>query len=189
MLRIGMSGTGGVGKTTVLNAIMDKYPHLVRPTSSAREVFAELGITEADQRNMKPDHLLELQEKITSHWLIQFTQLYHLESVWDRTMLDHYAYGMVRNHKSVDDTWLFNRESLLIDNLRRYSHFFYFPQPKTWEPKPDPARDPAPGTRKLVDLTMKGYLLNSSTKIHYVPTDSHPEQVVDYVLNILKDTE
>lgn len=185
MLRIGMSGTGGVGKTTVMNAIMETYPHLARPVSSARAVFAELGITEIDQRNMSDEALLELQEKITGHWLQQFHELFYRDSAWERTMLDHYAYGMVRNHKAVGQAWLSRREELLRDNLRSYTHFFFFPQPKTWEPQPDGVRDPAPGTRKLVDLTMKGYLLTSPVKVHYVSTDMPPKQVIDFVLNVI----
>lgn len=184
MLRVGMSGTGGVGKTTVLNAIMDKYPHLQKPISSPRYVFAKAGITEADQINMSEEAKFELQEQIAAHMLQQFDEIKG-DSVWDRTMLDRYAYGMVRNHSMITQAWLDKYIVYIEDNLASLSHFFFFPQPTTWEPRPDGLRDPSPGTRKLVDLTMKGYLLNRNIRVNYVPTDAYPEEVVDYVLGII----
>lgn len=185
-MKIGMSGTGGVGKTTVLKAILAEFPELKVPVSSAREVFKERGITEAAQREMSPEQLLELQEAITRHWWQQQLDL-GPNSIWDRTMLDHYAYGVVRNHQSADRDWLFLKEHQVRENLASYSHFFFFPQPKTWEPAPDLMRDPAPATRKLVDLTMEGFLAsNSNIKAYRVPTDERPEEVVRQVLRTIR---
>jgi hypothetical protein len=184
-MKIGMSGTGGVGKTTVLKAILESYPDLKIPVSSAREIFKERGITEAAQRTMNAEQLMELQEAITAHWWKQQQEL-GLHSIWDRTMLDHYAYSVVRNHQAADRDWLLRKESQVQENLRSYSHFFFFPQPRTWEPAPDPVRDPAPATRKLVDLTMEGFLAgNPGLEVHRVPTDLPPDEVVRFVLETL----
>lgn len=184
-MKIGMSGTGGVGKTTVLKAIVEEFPYLEVPVSSAREVFKERGITEAAQRDMSPEQLLELQEAITEHWWQQQRDLGQF-SIWDRTMLDHYAYGVVRNHQTADRDWLKRKEAEVQMNLATYSHFFFFPQPKTWEPAPDPVRDPSPATRKLVDLTMEGFLSsNPDIKVYRVPTDEKPDEVVRQVLNTI----
>lgn len=181
MLRIGMSGTGGVGKSTVLSAILDKYPHLQKPVSSPRYVFAQYGITEADQLKMSEQEKFLIQEKIADHMLLQFGTIKG-DAVFDRTMLDRYAYGMVRNHSLINKHWLNRYDFLIAENIKSLSHFFFFPQPVTWEPKPDGMRDPSPGTRKLVDLTMKAYLPRLNTKVHYVPTDESPEKVVEFVL-------
>jgi hypothetical protein len=185
-MKIGMSGTGGVGKTTVVNAILEEYPNLQVPVSSAREIFKHWGITEASQREMSPEQLLDLQEAITGHW---WTQQYKLgdNSIWDRTMLDHFAYGIVRNHKSVDKRWLDHKKDQTKRNLKSYSHFFFFPKPRSWEPKADGVRDPSPGTREMVHLVMAGFLADEmpGMMIHYVPTDVSQEKVVNFVLDRL----
>lgn len=184
-MKIGMSGTGGVGKTTVLKAIIEEFPELRVPVSSAREIFKMRGITEIDQRNMNSEQLLDLQEAIVSHWRQQQDELGR-PSIWDRTALDHYAYQLMRNHGGLDKNWLLRKEASVQENLSSYSHFFFFPQPKTWEPALDPMRDPAPATRKLVDLAMEGFLAsNSFIKVHRVPTDKSSDEVVQFVLDAL----
>lgn len=184
-MRIGMSGTGGVGKSTVLEAIKLKYPHLKQPLSSAREVFKRRGIGETSQRHMTPEALIALQEEISTHWLHQF-QTIEGDSVWDRTFVDHYAYGLVRNHQYATKTWIKNRKEITLNTLSQLTHFFFFPIPQTWEPPLDSIRDPAPGTRLLVHHTMDSFLISEGIAHYRVPTDEPKEKVIEFVLDKIK---
>jgi hypothetical protein len=186
-MKIGFTGTGGTGKTTAATQLLDKLEaqfgvKAIIPNSAARAVFNRRGITEAAQNAMTPEQAAELQAEIWAEREAQEESLRTEDTVWDRTLLDHFIYALMRTGVSVDKIILRKMEEKVARNLASYDLLVHFPLPE-WEPEVDPLRDPAQGLRHLISLGISGYL--AETKIPHIRITKEAHRSPDATTNFL----
>ena len=179
--RIGFTGAGGTGKTTVLNALdrnefVKSLPRLSSPT---RLVYARWGITEADQLHMTGDEKLRLQMEI-------FEERVRAEDnvgetfLSDRTLLDNYAYCLFRNYEMIDRHSLDMLESQVRANLKLYTHIFYFPI--LFDPPSDGFRQTGYAYNRMIDSIIHAFLSRNGVAAYTVPMGS-PEERAHFILS------
>lgn len=179
--RIGFTGAGGTGKTTVLNVLdLNEYVRgLPRLSSPTRAVFARWGITEADQESMTPDDKLRLQMEIFSE-RVSAEERVGDTFLSDRTLLDNYAYCLFRNYERLDRHSLELLESQVQANLKLYTHIFYFPI--LFDPPSDGFRQVGFAYNRCIDSIIQSFLTRNRVASFVVPMGT-PEERARFVLN------
>jgi hypothetical protein len=125
--KIGFVGTGGVGKTSVADLLRvdPTVPEQFIP-SIVRGVFSELGVTtEAQQLSMSEAKKWELQRTLFHRKCQQDWE--HAHGIFDRTPVDHFAYGLYRCGGYITRTQLRFLKSLVLKYSKQYDVIFYFP--------------------------------------------------------------
>lgn len=137
---IALCGTGGTGKTTVLNALADAlqkadYPFAVF-TSVSREYFALQGLAkEAEYKALELEDKSSFQAGMMQFYikrLLEFIETHpDAKVLCDRSIFDHFAYWTLCG--SVD--WI--TYSHLYEAVKSYCAFvdrlFYFPYPSPFQ--------------------------------------------------------
>lgn len=187
-MKIGFSGTGGVGKTTAATTLSQRYGWTL-PPSAARTVLKEWGITEAQQAGMTKAELWDLQMGIWAERQRQedyYTSIGE-ETIWDRTLLDHLGYAMLRAGASITQEIYPTLEQRVLDNLATYDLFVFFPKPR-WQPAVDEMRDPAEGFRCIHHFALLGFLTEWVPNFISVPPEAHAtkEGTVDFLVGQIK---
>jgi thymidylate kinase len=144
--RIGLTGAGGVGKTTVFNLLNDV--DLPKLGSVTRRVWNRWGITEADQENMSPEDRLKLQFDIFAEREKAELEIGD-DFISDRTLLCHYAYCVFRNYGLITDKEFEDLELRVVANLSTYDWIFYFPM--TFTPHSDGLRQTGNAYNACID--------------------------------------
>ena len=156
-MRIGHCGTGGTGKTTLAKALAEVLNLDFRP-SVVREVFAEFGWTEANQRKATPEENWRLQREIFERKIFQ-DQRFGKDVIMDRTPIDHLAYCLFRCEEALDEQLLRDLEAQAAEEVQKYDLIIYHPIP-SWKPKDDGMRENSFAYRTIIDKLIVGYLLD-----------------------------
>lgn len=162
-MRIGFTGTGGTGKTTVLRLISDRLEQahgIGALPSVTRSVFERFGLTESDQESMDPFQRLELQLAIMDARRKAESEAGGFVS--DRTLADSVAYMLVRCYQSMDAEMLESVLDELSQNLASYDLIVYFPI--EFVPEPDGVRQDGEAYRYLHDSVLKRLLADYAPK-------------------------
>ena len=155
-LRVGFTGAGGTGKTTSALFIANEFGIPVSKSAS-RIIYEAKEISEEDVRTTySNEQKWELQKEILN---IKIENDRGYTYVADRTVLDHYAYGLSYCSGFLNNdqfTWF----DEIIHNLMlsTYSHIFYFPW-GFWTPdKSDGIRQDRMSWQSQIDAIIVGYL-------------------------------
>jgi len=154
-MRIGHTGTGSTGKTTLAKALADVLDLDYRP-SVVREVFAEFGWTEENQRKATPADCWRLQEEIFNRKLYQDKRMGR-DVVFDRIPIDHLAYCLFRCEAILTEEQLRSLEQRTQDETRKYDVVIYHPIPP-WPPEEDGLRETTYPYRAIIDNLILAYL-------------------------------
>jgi len=183
-MRVGFIGVSGTGKTTVMN-LMAEQGYRVKP-SLIRDFFTKSGRVEADQDKMTPQEVWDLQKSIFD-WKVEY-DMESLEgnSIYDRTLLDHYVYCLHRCSSIMSVSVAESMKLLVKENLSRYTHLFYFPCSTKWSTE-DGFRQI--GTIQIAqDLMIQGFTGELFGKTVYPMPFMTPEERVKYILDIVHPT-
>lgn len=139
-MKIGFTGAGGTGKSTVLEHLLSdakftQCPPVLRSTT--RQVYERWGIDEAAQERMTPEDRYRLQNDIFENRLAN-EQNYKDGFISDRTLLCNYAYCVFRNYTMIGNEEFAALEGKVAANLMAYDVLIYFPMYFT--PAPDGMR-------------------------------------------------
>lgn len=140
--RICMTGTGGTGKSTVMDEIRRIVPFQALPSVS-RGCHEKLGMTEADQFTASPERLWELQraifdakDKLDDRANKSVTTLYGADRpeqvtgyVSDRSLVCSLAYTFQRSAPFMTDEIVKTWTERTYSDLRRFDVVAYFPYP------------------------------------------------------------
>lgn len=179
--RIGFTGTGGTGKSTVLNLIKDDAETELGTKllpSVARKVFAEFDANESDQDSWSPHKKLDLQLAIIRARMDAESETGSFIS--DRTMIDHFAYTVFRCYDSVSDEVFDSLMKDVKDNLANYDFVFYFPI--HFVPPSDGMRQDGEAYRYAIDSIIRAALTDLGVSYLTVPAGT-PEERAEYVRN------
>jgi hypothetical protein len=125
-VRVGFTGAGATGKSTVIReiALLSDCPPIL--TSVARGVFAERGLSsESQQDAMTPAERWDLQMEIFDR---QFALERSCDSyVTERTSLCRLAYCVFRNGTAMSDGDWERLSGEVESDMRSYDAVFYFP--------------------------------------------------------------
>lgn len=173
-MKVAFTGAGGVGKTTLCNALSATLGWSYIP-GVARTVYAELNVRGEDaQKSLTPKQTLAFQKIIIERKLQQDLNL-PAQCLLDRTVIDHFAYILmwsidVAERKDIDDL-----EKQTVDGLAAYDRIFYVPLPR-WRPPHDPARTDDEARKQTLDLTIRGFLNRHNINYLVVPDLSLEER-------------
>lgn len=182
-MKIGFVGAGGTGKTTTVKLIENFIPETYFP-SVLRKIFAEEGITEAQQRHMSKHDKWRLQKKFFDAKVQQDHE--QPNGLFDRTLLDHVAYCLFRCDDAIADTTLKSMLIVTEENMRKYDLLFYFPLYGTWEVPADGLRENHLAYQSAIDLLMQGLLVKFGLRYIRVP-DGAPDQRAQAVLKSIQE--
>lgn len=182
-MKIALTGTGGAGKSTLAALLAKELKEECVP-GVMRTVMKEEGIVEADQYKMSDQQKYELQVKGFTARLLQEDQV--KDGIFDRTLLDHYAYILTRCAPMVTQEVVEGFHGLIDNTLVTYDMVVYCPL-YNWNFQHDGLRDVKYGPRLAVDLIIRGYLDRLFGKIPLIVLgDCSPEQRLKDVLGGLK---
>lgn len=135
-MKIGCTGAGGTGKTTIATMLAEKLNLPFFP-SVVRGVYQSFGLTEKDNGSLTPDQMEILQ--LTILRARQEEEKKYTEFISDRTLIDHVAYAIYvcEFTKQEVERW----RTVLEKNLSQYDAILYFPVEDGWFPEEnDPFR-------------------------------------------------
>lgn len=176
-MKIGFTGAGGTGKTTVLNVIAERFPDVPILGSPIRDVYKRWGISEIDQEKMSFDEKLKLQEDIYQTRYAKEIE-YGNHFISDRTILDHYCYQQIRCYDAMDQEMFDQKTSEIKENLLSYDLIFYFPI--TFKQSGDDVRYANPVFQNMIDNFIIASLIKMKIPNLVVPFGT-PEQRADYI--------
>jgi len=152
-MRIGISGAGSTGKTTVMRMVAEKLNMPMLP-SVVRGVFARHGLNEKDQLNMLPSEAWELQHEIfeariaAEHATPSF--------ISDRTLVDHMAYCLFRASGAIPDEASDVYMEIMRDSVKAYDAIFFLRPLNVITTKEDGFRQNGKGYEIAMDILMRG---------------------------------
>jgi len=153
--------------------------------SLIRDFFKQTNRTEADQNNMPIEEVWELQKSIFD-WKVEYDRLEHEgETVYDRTLLDHYIYCLQRCGHIIPPSIEAAMHILVSQNLNRYTHLFYFPN--NLLPNREDGFRQIGTIQRAQDLMIRGFLneIPEEREIPLVPMGTVEERI-DYILKAVK---
>lgn len=114
-LRIGVIGSHGVGKTTLVNEISEQLK--LKPIT---EVARNYDVNSKDKET-----LLKVQNLILNHQMLEESTLCNKGFISDRTTIDNLAYFILNTESTRAE--LGKYLEIAISNIDNYSHIFYIP--------------------------------------------------------------
>jgi len=154
-MRVGHTGTGSTGKTTLAKELASILDLDYKP-SVVREVFAQFGWTEENQRRATPEECWRLQEEIFNRKLYQDKHMGR-DVIFDRTPIDHLAYCLFRCEPILSEEQLRSLEQRAQEEIRNYDIVIYHPIP-SWPPEEDGLRETTYPYRVIIDNFILAYL-------------------------------
>lgn len=180
-MRIGMTGAGGTGKTTVLNILTERYPDIPVLPSPIRSVYARWGINEEDQEKMSFEEKLKLQEDIYQTRFATEDEYGH-SFISDRTVLDHFCYQQIRCYAAMTQEMLDQKRKQIKQNMKKYDLICYFPI--TFTPQGDDIRYGNPVYQNMIDNFIFGEINKLGLSVLTVKAGS-PEDRADYIAKFI----
>jgi hypothetical protein len=176
-MKIGFTGTGGTGKTTLTEQLKDTWSELglEKLPFEMRAILAgaHFNITsEYDLLNLSQDELYILQHSAINHRFI-------VEDTWsvnswfsDRTALDHFAYiiNWVGPTRMNNDLYT-HLSNAVCASLQQYDGIFYCP--KSIFHQPDGIRLDRELYHHMVDKTIHGFL--QDWNVPHITLECKPE--------------
>lgn len=150
-MRIGISGTQNIGKSTVIKDFMGKWDMYTTPEVSYRDVLLEKGLP------CNQETTPETQTIIMNHICDQVLSTHRLEDIiTDRTPYDCLAYSLWANAKGVegfDDTYIQQQINIAREASSCYDIIFHIPIVKEHDIPivEDGLRDTDPQYREEID--------------------------------------
>ena len=185
MIKIGMAGAHGTGKTSMANAMLEMkaFSKSVLVPSTARQI-KEYGYPinrEATELSQLLVPLLRMvdeyenEEKASNEALIS-----------DRTLVDSLAYTMYQNDHVWESGALieFVSRRLTEMHMASYDYVLYFPI--YWDGVQDGVRDPDENYRRAIDANVLSILELMNIKYLQVPNIS-PERRAEWFLRVLQE--
>lgn len=124
-MRIGISGTQNIGKSTVIKDFLQRWPMYEKPEKSYRDILTEKGLP-CNQKTTP-----ETQTIIMNHMCDQVMFAKRLDNIiTDRTPYDALAYSMWANAKGVEgftDEYIQTQISLAREASSFYDIIFHIP--------------------------------------------------------------
>lgn len=179
-MKIGFTGSGGSGKTSVVTFLRGCYPTIPFLPSPARAIFAKWGITEEEQEHMSLEDKIALQNEIYEARFLQEIEYPNFMS--DRTLLDNFAYHVFRCYQGITTAEYVEFHKRTVENLKSYDHIFYFPMLEIVEE--DEFRYAAASYQTMIDSIIYAFLLKNNIKFHHVPHGT-PEERATWMKGII----
>ena len=175
-MKVGFTGTGGVGKTTVMQRVCEsgKFAGHIQPLPSVMaEVIARHGIQSEQSLETFPP------EKLRKFQLDGFFTRVNQENMWskksylaDRTLLDHFAYIISWCGVAwVDDILSSSLLNQIHKSLGQYDAIFYFPMRVFHNPSSE-KRISRTLYHEMVDQVIYSFLKTHNITHFTVGTDS-----------------
>lgn len=186
--RIGFIGSGGTGKTTVAEKILEARPDFQLMPSAPRAVMAKRGLRDNMLRTLPPDVALDLQREIWRQKVKQEQEWKDYKYIADRTLLDHFAYVLYRaGHVIVTPEELREKEEAIRRDLLTYDLVYFFPTGEFLPPRDD-FREHSAGYFHALDTIMRGLIakLDTEDRVCQIRTGS-PAERAQQVLTHLTD--
>ena len=100
---------------------------------------------------------IHLQQQILQEKLRQDLEV--VEGIFDRSILDHYAYILYWCTQNLTDSVVRGLEEVVRNGLIRYDALVYFPMPH-WTPDEDEMREGGLAKRRVMDAIIRGLLVS-----------------------------
>lgn len=184
MIKIGMAGAHGTGKTSMANAMikMQAFSKSVIVPSTARQI-KEYGYPinrEATELSQLLVPLLRMVDEYEAEPGAENEAL-----ISDRTLVDSLAYTMYQNDHVWESGALveFVSRRLTEMHMNTYDYVLYFPI--YWDGVEDGVRDPDEEYRRAIDTNILSILELMNIRYFQVPNIS-PEMRAEWVLGIIQ---
>jgi AAA domain len=178
-MRIGISGAGATGKSTVMQMVAAELGIPMLP-SVVRGVFARHGLNEKDQLNMLPSEAWELQREIFEARIAAEHATPNFIS--DRTLVDHMAYCLFRASGAIPDEASDSYMAIMHESLKTYDAVFFLSPIATITRKRDGFRQNGKAYEIAMDILMRGLY----DYIQYYPHPVRSASAEDRVDEIIK---
>lgn len=185
MIKIGMAGAHGTGKTSMANAMLktEAFSKSILVPSTARQI-KEYGYPinrEATELSQLLVPLLRMVDEYENEAKAANEAL-----ISDRTLVDSLAYTMYQNDHVWESGALieFVSRRLTEMHMATYDYVLYFPI--YWDGVQDGVRDPDENYRRTIDSNVLSILELMNIKYLMVPNVS-PEQRAEWFLQILQE--
>lgn len=203
---VAFSGAGGVGKTSVLNALRDELENhniAAEIGGSVTRAFYQLHGIEGEgdyMRNLLPKDRLIFQLGMCDYFLKDFyakaidTTKQQVLLICDRTSLDHLAYCISSCYETSDFNLDIYRQycAKVKEYFRRVHLYVYFPYPMSWtkEVDPDTFRFAPPAKNLAIAglITSHWHLISPPTRIIAV-RDVGVDKRVEHIMQIMQYQE
>lgn len=185
-VKIGLTGAGGTGKTTVMRLVA-KALGVPELPSVVRGVFEDFGVKhEAEQLAWQTERKWQLQRAIFDRRL-KVESEYPNGFISDRTILDHLMYCYIRAAEAVSDATALDLESMVVENLRSYDVLVFFPAGQ-FVPSDDGFRQEGLAYQMLQDCFLRGFLDRHRIR-HLQVEPGTPEQRARHVVKQIQWVE
>jgi len=160
-MKVGFVGSGGTGKSTVLELFEDKSPFSVLHSRN-RELWKKKGWKEVSQLQRDPEDVLEFQKELFLAKLEQDNGIRdRLEEgeviICERTLLCHYVHILYRCADVISDNMVRSYEALALENVSGLDLLVHFPL-TDYEDRSDGLRQMNFAYRRSIDFLYKGVL-------------------------------
>jgi predicted ATPase len=155
-MKIAISGTQNVGKTTYVNDFLKNWPNYVTPSKSYRDYIKEKNLSHSKEAD-------ETTQKIILDALIDQAQEYSKDDnvIFDRCVLDNLAYSSWLNlNGKVSDNFLDQTRIIVREFLSTFDIIFFLPLTTVApvEIVDDGMRDTDPVFREEIDNIFKVFV-------------------------------
>lgn len=181
LLKIGMCGAGGTGKTTLANLLTDKISEKFYP-SIVRKVMQDRGVTEAMANQMTPAAMAYLQTCIFEAKVKQDKE--NPVGLFDRTLIDQLTYLSLRCYSTLTQSVYDAFKSTAFINAQSYDIIFIFPIYSWVGKQDDNFRQEGIFRREIWETVASHYIEESRANIH-IMKDVDPVLRMEAALKII----
>lgn len=188
-MRIGFTGTGGSGKTSVIELLEGKISEYFYP-SVVRKTMEKMGRSTEDDLDVPVGQRWELQQAIFQAKMDLDRSILG-PAIMDRTLADHLSYCILKCSSVMSISQINSYQALVTENLTSYDLLFYFPPPH-WNVKADGFRADNAGMMLHMDYVLMGILMKAGVlpRVHFISPNTDPDvraiDVLSTVINYRK---